>query len=167
SMPSKPDHATALAEKLLPTLEAQRAAGGDAYPLTLKRLAELSDPQAPPELVFKAAGKKPFAEAGLVAQKTNPAAGLPLRGDAAVLAGSPLLLEFALETLCKPEKPTVAVDKLAGKLDADLRQPFTDAVNRRIQENTLPPAVGAVNVKNATHLYLQRMPPPPPKEKPQ
>src|SRR5262249_57077830 len=65
------------------------------------------------------------------------------------------------------EKPTVAVDKLAGKLDADLRQPFTDAVNRRIQENTLPPAVGAVNVKNATHLYLQRMPPPPPKKKPE
>src|SRR5213076_668483 len=50
SMPSKPDHATALAEKLLHTLEAQRALGADAYPLTLRRLAEQSDPQAPPEL---------------------------------------------------------------------------------------------------------------------
>jgi hypothetical protein len=166
-MPSKPDHATALAEKLLQTLEAQRAVGASAYPLTLLRLAELSDPQAPPELVFKAAGKKPFADTALVAQKKNLAAPVALRGDTAVLAASPLLLAFALETLCKPEKPTVPVDKLAGKLLPDLRQPFIDAVNRHIQENTLPSAVGAVTVKNAAHLYLQRMPPPPPKKKPE
>src|SRR5262249_50052675 len=63
TMPSKPDLATLLAEKLLHTLEAQRALGADAYPLTLRRLAELSDPQAPPELVLKAAGKRPFADA--------------------------------------------------------------------------------------------------------
>jgi hypothetical protein len=166
-MPSKPDHATTLSEKLLHTLEAQRALGANAYPLTLQRLAELSDPQAPPELLLKAAGKKPFAEAALVAQKKNLAAPVALRADAAALAASPLLLDFALATSCKPEKPTVAIDKLAGKLDADLRQPFAEAVNRRVQDNALPPTVGSITVKNATHLYLQRMPPPPPKKKPE
>src|SRR5262249_23482765 len=109
----------------------------------------------------------PFADAALVAQKKNLAAPVALRADVAALAASPLLLDFALETLCKPEKPTVAIDKLAGKLDPDLRQPFADAVNGHIRENTLPAAVGAVTVKNVTQLYLQRMPPPPPKKKPE
>src|SRR5262249_51339958 len=42
----KPDTARELAAKMVQTLEAQRGLGGGAYPLTVKRLVELADPQA-------------------------------------------------------------------------------------------------------------------------
>ena len=63
-MPAKrKDAAADLAENMVRVLEAQRNLGSDSYPLTLRRLAELTDPGAAPELVQKAAGKKkPFGE---------------------------------------------------------------------------------------------------------
>ena len=50
-MPSKKDAATGLTERLLAVLEAQRGLGADAYPLTLRRLVELTqlDPIVPDE----------------------------------------------------------------------------------------------------------------------
>ena len=161
-MAKKKDPATELAEKMLAVLEAQRALGKEAYPLTLQRLAELTDPQAPPELVLEAIGKKQFKDRVILAQKQERAAPLALKEDLEQLAASPLLLEFALDKLCSPASPTCPPSKLKGPVDTKLKKPLEAAAMRQIQDNTLPPNVGHLLQKNKPFLFLHRIPPPPP-----
>jgi hypothetical protein len=161
----KKDPAAELAEKMLHVLEAQRPLGADAYPLPLRRLAELADPAAPPELVFKAAGrKKPFGERAVIARPKDADAPVALVEDAEQLAASPLLLLSLLESVCTPSTPTCDPGKLKSKLPARLKQPFEAAVRRRVEANDLPPGVAAVPVKTKTHLHLVRYPLPQPPE---
>jgi hypothetical protein len=158
-MPAKKDAATELAEKMVQVLEAQRHLGTDSYPLTLRRLAELTDPAAPAELVLKAvAKKKPFGERAVAVQPKNLDSPIALSEDADQLASSPLLLAFALDGICSPLKPTCAVSELKKKLPAKLKQLFETAVNRRMEENNLPPGVTVIPVKNKKHLHLLRYP---------
>src|SRR5436309_16078859 len=104
-MPRKKDAATELAEKMLQVLEARRGLGADAYPLTLGRLAELADPAAPAELVRRAAAKKkPFAERALAAQPKDLNSPVALAEDADLLAVSPQLLDFVLQSACTPSR---------------------------------------------------------------
>ena len=161
--------AAELAEKLLAVLEAQRGLGKEAYPLTLQRLAELTDPQAPQELVVKAVGAKPFKERVVLENKAKPAALVALVEDTGLLAGDPRLLAPALERLCTPEKPLWLLSKVKAKIEnTKLRKPFEDAIGRQIAENTLPPTVGFRLEKNKPLLYLHSIPPPPlPPEKPE
>ena len=163
--PRKKDPAAELAEKMLEGLVAQRLIGGDAYPLPLRRLAELADAAAPPELVLKAAGrKKPFGERAVVARPKDLDAPVALAEDAEQLAASPLLLLFLLESVCTPSSPTCDPGKLKSKLPARLKQPFEAAVRGRIERNDLPTGVAAVPVKKKTHLHLLRYPLPQPPE---
>src|SRR5262249_13062713 len=148
TMPAKKDAATALAEKMVQVLEAQRHLGADSYPVTLRRLAELTDPAAPTELVLKAVAKrKPFGERAVPVQPKNLDSPVALSEDAEQLAASPLLLAFALDCICSPIKPTCAVSELKKKLPARLKQLFETAVNRRLEANDLPPGVAVVPVK--------------------
>jgi hypothetical protein len=165
-MAARPDPAARLAERLLATLEVQRAAGGDAYPLTLQRLGELAEAGAEPALLVKAAARKPFAERAVAARKRDATAPVALRDDLPRLADSPLLLVFALEARCTPAKPAWPPDKLAAALVPELRQPFTESVRRRLADNALPAAAGSVPGKSGPLLYLHRLPPPPPPKKP-
>jgi hypothetical protein len=158
-MPRKKTPAIELAENLVHVLEAQRTLGGAAYPLTLQRLGELTDAQAPPDLVFKAVASKPFKERALAATAKKLAAPVGLRDDLAQLAASTQLLEFALEQVCTPGKPATSPDKLATKLDKALRQPFGEMITRRIRENDWPATVGCQLVKDKTLVFLKRMPP--------
>src|SRR5215470_3641058 len=96
------DPAIELACKLVQALQTQRDQRPEAYPLALRHLIELADPQAAPELVDKAVAKKPFKEAAIVAAKNSPTAPVALRQDLERLTASPELLEFALEQLCTP-----------------------------------------------------------------
>jgi hypothetical protein len=163
--PRKKDPAAELAEKMLHVLEAQRPLGADAYPLRLRRLGELADPAAAPEVVLKAAArKKPFGERAVVARPKELDAPVALVEDTEQLAASPLLLLFLLESVCTPAAPTCDPGKLKSKLPARLRQPFEAAVRRRVEANDLPPGAGAVPVKKKTHLHLLRHPLPQPPE---
>jgi hypothetical protein len=157
----KRDPVAELAQKLLATLEQQRQSGGE-YPLTAARLAALADPQAAPEQVAKALAKKPFAAKWIVANKKDANSPIALAGDGERLAASPLLLEYALGLLCSADKPVHPLAKVAGKVARSLQPAFKAALDRHIAENTLPPTVGVLIVKNKPQLYLQRFPPPPP-----
>ena len=137
-MAKKKDATSTLAEGMLTVLEAQRGLGKEAYPLTLQRLGELTDPQATPELVEKAVGKEPFKGRALVAQKKNPSAPVALVEDVEQLAASPLLLNLVLDQLCSETSPTCAPSKLTKKVDGRLKKPFAEAVAKQIRENTLP-----------------------------
>jgi hypothetical protein len=65
----KQDQIAIMAETMLGVLEARRQQGGDAYPLTLSQLAELSGLSPADDRVIKAVGKKVFTQKAVVTQK--------------------------------------------------------------------------------------------------
>src|SRR5262245_8566002 len=121
----KKDPAAELAVRLVDSLRQQKATG--VYPLTVKRLGELTDPLANEDLVAKATTKKPFIDEVILPQKKNPDAPVVLIEDEAVLADSPELLEFALNQLVTPSGPLVALDKVVKKVDKSLQDAFKSA----------------------------------------
>jgi hypothetical protein len=155
----KANPAAELAQKLRTTLEQQRQSGAE-YPLTVARLAALTDPQAPPELVGKALAKKSFAAQWIIANKKDVDSPIVFAEDGEHLAESPLLLEYALGLLCRADKPLHTPTQAITKVDKTLRPAFKAAIERRIAENALPPTVGVVKARGKTQLYLQRFPPP-------
>lgn len=158
-MPKKPDPAAELGEKLLKVLDAQRQLGPAAYPLPLRRLAELTDPAAPADLVQKAvAKKKPFGDRVVLAQAKNLDAPIVLREDLEQLAASPLLLEFAVAAACNQTTPTVEVGKLKAKVPLALRPAFDAALQRAVRENSLPASVAVVTAGKKIYLHDQRFP---------
>jgi hypothetical protein len=157
----KPNPAAELAVKLLHTLEQQRQSDGD-FPLTVARLAALADPQATPEQVRKALGNKPFASRWVLAAKKDMDSPIALAEDGDRLADSPQLVEFALGRLCSAAKPAHTPAKVVGKANPSLRPAFQAALERRLAENALPPAVGVVIVRGKPQLYLKQFPPPKP-----
>jgi len=159
AMPAKIDPATDLAARLLSTLEEQRRQGA-VYPLTVRRLVELTDPAATEALVLKAvAKKKPFGERAVVAQPKTLNAPLALVEDTEQLAASPLLLEFVLGTLCSESQPALDLAKVKkAKLATRLKKPFEAALLRAVHAHALPPTVALVKIKNKPHLHLTRFP---------
>jgi hypothetical protein len=156
-MPPKRDAASELAGKMVRVLEAQRRLGPGSYPVTLRRLAELTDPAAPAEVVLKAGGKKkPFGERALAVQPRNLDSPVALVEDVPTLADSPLLLLFVLDLLCTQSQPTCDVARLKTKVPPRLKQPFTAAVARRVAANDLPPGVAVVPARKKQHLHLVR-----------
>jgi hypothetical protein len=127
----KPSPAVELAGKMVQQLESQRSS--DSYPLCLKRLAELADPQAPPELIVKAIGNKAFTERALSASRDRKDidALVALADDANRLAASPQLLEAVLESICTEANPTVPIAKLSARVNAKLKQAFGRASTAR------------------------------------
>src|SRR5438094_869236 len=110
------DEASELAANLVRVLEAQRSLGSTAYPLTLRRLAELTDPAAPPERLQAALKKRSFKDRAVCGHANHPNPPVALIEDVDQLAASPLLLESVLELLCTPTSPTCAVTKLKTKV---------------------------------------------------
>jgi hypothetical protein len=160
------DAASELAANLVRVLESQRSLGSSAYPLSLRRLAELTDASAPPEPLQPALKKKPFKDRVVCGHTKHPNAPVAFVEDLDQLAASPLLLEFALEQLCTQTSPTCTVTKLKAQVPPKLRPKFEAAVNRRIQENTLPESVAVILVKKKPQLHLRRyeLPRPPEEE---
>jgi hypothetical protein len=156
---AKQDANAERAGRLVEALRRQRDEGGE-YPLSAARLRELADPQASDEDVLKALLKKPFAQQVLVASRKDPASPLALAEDAGRLAGSSLLLEFALGKLCNPEAPLQPLPKVVRQVDTALRPAFNAELERRAAAGDWPAAVGARAVKGKAHLYLKKYPPP-------
>jgi hypothetical protein len=158
-MPAKNDAAGELAEKMVRVLEAQRRLGGNSYPLTLRRLAELTDPGALPELILKAAGKKkPFGEQVIAVKPKDLDTPVALADDAQRLAASPLLLEYTLGLACSAKRPTCEPATLKSKVPAPLRAPFEAVLRNRVEAGDLPPTVELVSVRNKQCLHPRRYP---------
>jgi hypothetical protein len=162
-MAKKKDAATELAERMVQVLDERR--GTDGYPPALRRLGELADPGAPPELVLSAAAKRsPFGARAVVGAPKNLDSPVARVEDLHVLADSTHLLEIVLERTCTPAQPTVPLSKVAAKVHPKLKRPFAEAVRRRIQANTLPETVGTVKVRTTQQLHWRKYPLPDPPE---
>lgn len=157
-MPSKRDATTELAEKMLRVLETQPDLGTNAYPATLRRLAELADPTADTQSVQKAVKKKTFVDRTVGVQAKNLDCPVTLVEDADQLAASPALLEYLLESNCTTANPTVDVSKLKKKAAAGVKEAFGRSLDKSIADNALPPGVAVIKVKAKLHLHLQRYP---------
>ena len=163
-MPSKKkDEAGELAGRMLTVLQSQRGLGGESYPLTLGRLAQLTDPQAAREQVQKAVSKKLFKEGTVLSgNKTSPGL-VALKGDGSLLAADPRLLVSALEAICTTAAPLHALGDVKKAVpNTKLRKPFGEATQQRAKDNALPGAVGCRMEKKKPLFYLRHIPPPPP-----
>jgi hypothetical protein len=153
-MPAKKDVAAELAEQLVAALEQQRFREPNAYPLSLGSLAELAAPQATPAQVLKAAAKRSFqARAAVVRAKTleTPVA---LAGDAELLAGSSLALEFMLAALRTPTNHALSVARLKTKVTSKLKTLFQRAIEHGLEHGSLPPTVGWLTIDRSRRLFL-------------
>ncbi|HZY86890.1 MAG TPA: hypothetical protein VFE78_18800 [Gemmataceae bacterium] len=150
--PPKPP-ALDLSERLVRALEQQRGRGEGAYPVPLDRLVELTG-AAPAALVKKALAAEPFRSQAAVALARQPDAPVALTADCDVLAASPLLLQTVLRAARSADNQAVGLADLKKKLIPPLRQPFEAAIARRIDERSLPAAVGCLRIKKKPHLFL-------------
>jgi hypothetical protein len=149
-----PDHVE-LAERLLAALRHLR---GDEsrYPTTLAVLLHHTAPHAVPELVDRVLADKIFKNAIAFGVQADRNAPLTLAEDAAKLADSPQLLEYAVGLFSTAEAPLHPLSKIAGKLDKTVRAPFEAAVQQQLTMHKLPPTVVAETIKEKLHLRLKQ-----------
>ncbi len=146
--------AAELAEKLLRVLRSQRDLGPDAYPLTVRRLAELTDSGAAPALLKKALAKRDFLKQAVPAHAKLPEAPIALADDLDRLAASPLLLHFLLRQARTAATNAHSASDLAKNASGKVKKPFQEAVNRGLAQGTLPPTVAWVSIKGSKKLFL-------------
>jgi hypothetical protein len=161
----KPDPAGDLARRMLAVLRAQKRLGPDAYPPTLRRLAELCGLNASDTRVTKAAGHKAMTDQAFVAAKAKGKPNLDapvvlsedVDGDiAAVLAA---LLRFGLSaTTSGGKKPAASTAftpaEVKGRLVRELQAPVLAAIQRGVDRGVLPEGVAWVVTKGKPYLFL-------------
>jgi hypothetical protein len=153
-MAAKKDVAAELAEHLIRTLEQQRTGGPNAYPLPLRRLAEAAAPQATPAQVLKAAAKRSFQARVAVLRSKSLETPVALADDAELLAGSGQALEFMLAALRTPTNHAFSVVRLKARVTSKLQKLFQQTVQRRLEEDSLPPTVGWLTIDRTKRLFL-------------
>jgi hypothetical protein len=136
-------------------LQSLRSSGPNSYPLSLRRLAELSDATAPARMILSAASpqQKAFRQYALAARKDLDAP-VALKEDVHLLAASALLLEFAFQVTRTEGTHAFTVPGLKKKLTSDLQKPFQEALTRRLDGDTLPGSVGWILIKGKRNLIL-------------
>jgi hypothetical protein len=154
-MAARTNPASALAEKMVRVLQSLRSLGPDSYPVSLRRLAELSDATAPARLILSAASpqQKAFRQYALAARKDLDAP-VALTEDVHLLAESALLLAFAFQVTRTVGTHAFTVPGLKKKLTSDLQKPFQEALTRRLDGETLPAGVGWILIKGKKNLFL-------------
>jgi hypothetical protein len=158
AMPAKrTDLAAALAEKLVHALHAQGRPGSDAFPLTLQQLAQLADATAEPKTILAAASpqRRAFGRHAVAARKDMHAP-VALLEDVPQLAASPRLLAFALAACRTAGNHVFSAPDLKAKVTGKLQKPFQEAITRQVQEDTLPPDVGWLHIRNTKKLFAHK-----------
>jgi hypothetical protein len=143
-----------LAEALVKVLEAQRRLGADSYPLTMKRLIDLTDPKASARLIQQALGLEPFRTRVLVAVKNQPDSPATLAVDRDQLAAHGPLLELLLEILQTPTHEVCSMGDLKKKVNPDLSTALLEVLDRQMETRTLPLTVGWLLNKKKPQLFL-------------
>jgi hypothetical protein len=158
----------AVAGRLLGVLRTQKRLGHAAYPLTLRRLAELTD--RTPEVDVAAAVTKPtFSDAAVIAapvpsksKKANFApqmnANVALREDVDLLAGSAEFLETTLGNCRSQTDRAFTIDEIIkaalGKWDKRLAKRFAELTQEKVASGRMPPTVGWISKKGKPLLFL-------------
>jgi hypothetical protein len=149
--PRKPDEV--LAENLLQVIDAQRRLGGSAYPLSLRRLRELTDAGATDSLVKKALAHPNLKSRMILVEAKNPETPVALVEDRDQLASSCAMLEFLLRKKRSATEQAFSGDKLLTN-KAPFFELFMAALKRQLEADSLPPTIGWMWVGKKKHLFF-------------
>jgi len=150
----KLDPARELAERMVAALENQRGRGRDSYPLTVDRLAQLTEPKAPPQVLLKAIKKKKgFLDKVVVARRGDIHSPLALADDLHSLAESPLVMEFLLRSARNSTNQAFSIAQLKSKASGALKEAFA-AAQGRIEQNRLPASIAWILVNRTRKLFF-------------
>lgn len=153
-----------LAQNLVTVLSSQKQLGGSAYPPTLHRLAELTDPAATKTQVLKAAQKKDFKGKAIAARGKDLDSPVALLEDAEHLGQSPRTLEYVLSTKRTGSTHAQSVSDLAKAVTDSaggrVRKAFRQWLDNGLKQGTLPPTVGWVRMKTPKLFLLADLHPP-------
>lgn len=153
------DRIESLASDMLVVLAAQRKLGDDDYPLTLRQLADLTRPGCTDKQVLDAAARNNiFQKKALLAVRKDIDSPTVLAEDAVILGESDLLLRFLLTRSRTKNNHAFSVPELAKRLTTARRRAtptaFRTAIERRIQEDELPPDIGCLWINGAIRLFF-------------
>jgi len=158
---AKADEHKERAVRLVESLRKHKEEG--TYPTTAAHLRQQIEPGCTDEELLKALQHRSQSATWVLANKKDPATPVALADDIEQLAGSALLLRYALGQLASADKPLHPVPKIVARVDASLRPAFEAALQKQLTDNTLPAGVGQQSVKGRPYLYLEQFPPPPPR----
>ncbi len=79
---------------------------------------------------------------------------LALADDKQILAESPELMEFLLRSARTPTNQAISVAQLKNKVSGSLKKSFPAALNRLMDENQLPGAIGWIFVNRTRRLFF-------------
>jgi hypothetical protein len=153
-MASKGDAAAELAEVMIRHLETQRGLGAPSYPLSVGRLLELANRDAPAAQIDRAMRKRSFQKRVVIACAKNRQAPIALASDVDSLAGSRLLLEFMLQLLRTASNQAFSPAQLKAKTSGKLQPSFQTAILHQIEGGSLPPTVGWIAINRTKKLFL-------------
>jgi hypothetical protein len=153
-MPARKDAAGELAQKMIRCLEQQRGLPSKQNPFTLRRLAEVADPQASPALISKAANKREFQTRVLLVSRKDLDTPVALADDADVLVGSRRLLDFLLQKARTPTNQAFSAAQLKAKAASKVQKAIQLALARQLEQGTLPPGVGWITINRSRKLFL-------------
>jgi biotin operon repressor len=151
--PPPPPPEVALSEGLVRVLEAQRRLGPESYPVRLGRLVELTGLAVPAKVLKAGRDREPFASRALPLVEKHPDPPVALAEDVGQAVDHPGLLEFLLEDGRTEEVQAFSVGDLKGRLATAAREPFADAVARRMASGSLPAGVGWIGAKKERLLF--------------
>jgi hypothetical protein len=173
-VPSRPElerrRVVALAERMLRVLESQRDLGADAYPPTLRRLAELCGLNGSNKDVTKAAEHEVMASEVTFAKGGKPAPDSPVLLNGDLGDGDRIwtsaLLRFAFDQSRvekgKNSKLSFTPKQLASKLRKSLRDRFQKELNAGIDRKELPPEYAWLANKEPLIFRVSDLQPSPP-----
>jgi hypothetical protein len=134
-------------------LRAQRQLGQHAYPLTLKRLVELTTPEAHDKLVAKALAHPMLRDKLAQVDAKKHEAPVALAEDRERLIAGDLFLEYLLRSKQKDEDRAFAVESLLPAKSV-LRDPFVEAMKRRLEGGCLPSTIGWLWIGKKKKLFF-------------
>jgi hypothetical protein len=150
-----------LATRMLQVLESQRNLVGDAYPTTLRRLAELCDQKGSDNIVPKAATHANLADLAVIAGsagKGKPALDAPVILKCDLESGlanlMPALLKFAHDDSKNKDSHAFSTEQLKKKLHPLLQEMFAAALDAAIEGRSLPPGYAWVLAGKKPLLFL-------------
>lgn len=158
SEPAKP--AADITALFREALAAARKEGATAYPPALDRLLTQIDTPAGSRPANRALGQTNEAgERLFVVAAKAPNAPVFFREDLEEVARSPRLLEYALRAARSSKQVAFTVEQLGKQLAAELRAPFTAAVQRALASGSVPASVAWIAEKEPRLLLVTDLKP--------
>src|SRR5262249_26329447 len=105
-------------------------------------------------LIAKVLAKRTFQKQVVLPRTKELDAPIALERDVELLAGSPLALEFLLRATRTASNRAFSVAQLTGKASSKFKKPFKSAVERQIEEGTLPDTIGWITISRVKKLFL-------------